>query len=83
MSDGWFGYKRVFNESSIAEYCDVVLHLTGKAADKEESFLEKFRKAFGEQLNLSSDGTYQLDGKHIELLSEYENEFYFRITKLE
>ena len=83
VSDGWFGYKRVFNESSIPEYYDVVLHLTGKAADKEESFLEKFRKAFGEQLNLSSDGTYQLDGKHIELLSEYENEFYFRITKLE
>lgn len=82
VSDGWFGYKRVFNENCIPEYYDVCLSLTGKAEYKydESPFMEKLHQAFNEQMNLT-DGTYRLDDKHIELFSEYEGSFIFRVTK--
>lgn len=83
VSDGWFGYKRVFNENCIPHLYEVTLRLTGKAADKGDDFVTALRRAFGEKLNFENGETGRLDDKSVAFITEYENEFYFHIQKAE
>lgn len=80
VSDGWFGYKKVFNEKYVPKYYDVELTLTGKADDKGYAFTDSLLGAISKQLNMTNN-IGQLGDKKIELLSEYEGSFLFRITK--
>ena len=83
VSDGWFGYKRVFNENCVPHLYEVTLRLTDKAADKSDDFVTALRRAFGEKLNFENGETGRLDDKSVAFITEYENEFYFHIQKAE
>lgn len=78
--DGWFGYKRVFNENCVPEYYEVAFSLTNKAANKGEKLRTAFRKAFSKELNYGEQGGHVND-MHVSLISEDGNTFLFRIKK--